>query len=312
MARTVFILGAGFSRPAGGPLLREMLDTENSANEDAVGDFWAEEEFGTLEKILRSLPEQERNIEGLFNVLSSGQLYAEAFDGYRASDLMNFLVDYVTALVRNRVGNPSRRKVYREFRDNFLEDGDIAVVTFNYDLVADQLLMEAHGGLDYALPATPKYRYFGLRGARAGPALLKLHGSLSWVLCGSCRTLWLHAVPADHKAGRSCIRTGCQGRLRTLIVPPMWNKEASARQIALVWEAAREEMLDAEHFLVVGFSFPPLDRAAMDLMRSVLRGNRRVRLDVYNGPGYDYPGLSRSLNHRLHHTGGRLEDLTQE
>jgi len=94
-----------------------------------------------------------------------------------------------------------------------------------------------------------------------------------------------------------------------MIVPPMWNKESAAKEIGIVWQRARNAMLEARQVTVVGFSFTHLDRAAMDLLRSVLRENPRLRVDVYNGPNYDYADLERMVSHRLGKTGGRLDDL---
>ena len=90
----------------------------------------------------------------------------------------------------------------------------------------------------------------------------------------------------------------------------MWNKEATAKEISIIWAMARRLLVESRRIVVIGFSFPSLDRAAIDLMRSVLRDNPRIRVDVYNGPNYDYAALRTMLGRKLRNTGGKLEDLT--
>jgi NAD-dependent SIR2 family protein deacetylase len=305
----VYILGAGFSRSAGGPLLREILDKENDANRLAVGRLWENPLYAALMRLHDSLPEEERNIEGLFDSLQSSKFLGRHVGQYSAQTLIDFLTKYLGQLIQERVSEPNDIEVYEHFRDDILSPEEYAIVTFNYDLVADQLLLHARGSLHYGFPSNPKYRYDRLRHARRRPYLLKLHGSLNWVICTVCRTIWLRDRYSTDLHGRSCFRPNCNGRLRLLIVPPVWNKEPAAKDIDLLWKRARMFLGTAEEIEIIGFSFPSADRLAIDMVRDSLKANMDARVSVHNGPNFDYGRLSRILGCPIVSPGKRFEDL---
>jgi len=306
---TLFILGAGFSRPAGGPLLREMLDETNEQNKAIVGEFWETAEWQVIRRLVSTLPQDEQNVEGVFNALSSRAFLGKNVGRYAARTLMDRLVGYVAALVGGRVRSPRGMEVYDHFLRDVLGNDESAIISFNYDFVLEELLMEGYGGLDYGFPATSRYRYYRLRNARKGPYLFKLHGSINWVICGVCRTIWLHDRLALGRRGAPCPRSSCQGKLRLLIIPPMWNKEPVAKDIELLWREASALFPQSEEVLIIGFSFPHADRLALDLIRNGLSANPDARVYVHNGDRYDYAGLSKRLGREFTSTGGRLEDL---
>jgi NAD-dependent SIR2 family protein deacetylase len=310
MPETVFLLGAGFSRAAGGPLQSEMLDAASKPNREAVGHLVDTREFRTLMALRDRLPESERTIEGLLTVLDSGKLFGDQYGRFGSESLILFLLKYIETLLQGRIHDPRRIATYRAFAEQHLLNRDFAIVTFNYDLIAEQLVAQKFGGFHYGFPsADDGFRYFKLRGARNGPPLLKLHGSLSWAYCSNCRKVWWNEGYFRVEKRYLCPRNpDCNGRLRTLIVPPMWNKEAAARQLSIAWSRALEELLNAERIVVIGFSFPPLDRAALDLARSALRRNTSLKLEVFNGPKYDYHDLEARLGHKILVAGGRFED----
>src|SRR5713101_5849327 len=181
---TVFILGAGFSKRYGGPLLREMLDQSIIANWKAVGHLWKTSQFKALLSVLKRLPPPEQDIEGLFNYVSNASFYGGRIGNYSPRTLMDFLTLYVAELIEARTTKPYEPRfdeVYELFADNILSDEPSVIMTFNYDLIVENLLMSSYGGLHYGFPATTKFRYNRLRNARKGPIFLKLHGSLNWV-----------------------------------------------------------------------------------------------------------------------------------
>ncbi len=287
-----------------------MVDQGDHANRNAVGHYWATPEFKALLRLLATLPPDEQNIEGLFNTLSSRRLYGGRVGIYNPDKLLALLTSYIAELIGARVGDADDVEVYGKFRDLYLTDGDVGIITFNYDFLGEQLLASAHGGFHYGFPFDrDKYRYHRLRGARGGPPLFKLHGSLSWVICSVCRTVWMHEGAADHWQGKDCPRNDCHGHLRLLIVPPLWDKGVATREMGILWEAASYLLQEADEVVVIGFSFAPADHLAMDLIRDTLRRNRRAKVSICNGPSYPYDVLSGRMGREFAKTGQRLEDL---
>ncbi len=311
---TVFVLGAGFSKRHGGPLLREMLDLSLPANRKAVGPLWKRPEFKTVWKVLKGLPKAERDIEGVFNRVSNASFYGSKIGNYNARTLIDFLTLYIAQLIEVRTTQrhePYFDSVYRQFTEIVLSDEPSAIITFNYDLIGENLLMNGHGGLHYGFPSTSKFRYNRLRNARKGPILLKLHGSLDWVICSVCKTIWLNDRSARDKHGNSCLRPDCIGKLRLLIVPPLWNKEPAAKQVDLLWKTARQVLGWADAVEVIGCSFPSTDQLAFGLVREALSSRSTTTISVHNGPRYDYAGLESRLGRKLSKTGYTLEEFVE-
>ncbi len=292
-------------------MIPEMLDQSQNINEKIVGHYWTTPEFNTLMNLKGSLPSDEQNIEGLFDAVSSKRFFKGKIGQYGPKSLLDFLTGYLAELVGERVGDAYSLPVYRSFAERHLGEDDVAIITFNYDFLGEQLLDMIHEGFHYGFTYDPdKYRYFRLRGARQGPLLLKLHGSLSWLICTICRTVWMHDGRADHWQGKDCLRSQCQGRLRLLIVPPLSEKSLAARETAVLWEQAREVLREAVEIVVIGFSFMPADRLAMDLFRDALQKNKGVSIAVHNGRGYEYDLLKGRMGvKKFSATGLRMEEL---
>jgi hypothetical protein len=159
----------------------------------------------------------------------------------------------------------------RIVEDLIEQNRDVAIMTFNYDLGLDFALSKNGIQIQYCLDNLQQNNQEGVK-------LLKLHGSLNWVICSNpeCRiiepyrklqptTLYttnnysVIPVVSDIHKGRKC--KICQSPLEKVpfIVPPTWNKTAFHGQIGQVWKKAAEVLRDTENIFVIGYSFPKTD-----------------------------------------------------
>lgn len=298
MRDQVYVLGAGFSRDAGGPLTSEFLSY--SSENRVVSDLQETPEFEAVRELSNGLPLDESNIEGILNYVSNLKFVGRSTIGrFSPQTILDFLTEYTVALLASRLRRPPA--YYATFVDTVLSNKRVAILTFNYDLLLDSLLADRIGRFDYGFPAEDRYRlYGGLTGVRSGVPLLKLHGSINWSICSVCRAIGLHRefVPL----GRSCPR-GCSGRWRGMIVPPTWDKLPYATNLRLLWKQARDLLENASKVTVIGFSFSPLDSLAKDLFRRSFRKNESVEVHVHNGPNYNYIALEQRLGHPFEESG---------
>jgi len=302
MRDEVYVLGAGFSKDAGGPLVSEFLS--ESRQNRAVSDFQEASEFTAVKRLLESLPRAERNIEGVLNYVSNLRFVRGSISRFSPQTILDFLTDYIVALLAGRVKDVPEH--YNTFVNNVLSSDRAAILTFNYDLLMDSLLAEHAGQFNYGFPSEDRYRlYGGLRRVRAGIPLLKLHGSINWSICSFCHTIGLHQEVVH--TGRACPR-GCSGRWKPLIVPPTWDKLPYATNLRLLWAQAKDLIENASTVVVIGFSFSPLDRLARDLFRRSFSRNKSVELHVHNGPNYEYEALELSLGVKTESSGLRFQD----
>ena len=205
--KTVIILGAGASRDCGGPLIADFLDRAYELIlTDKCGK--AKERFDNVFRAiaeLRSVHEKSYldtdNIETLFGAIEMARIIRKL--GSRNEQQIEQLRDALVSLIvttieqtilfpvtEGRIIAPTPYWDLRAAIDKALHRGlnvsDLTVLTFNYDLAADVMLSHA-GGVDYCLD-----------GKTNGIKLLKLHGSLNWGKCSSCKEIVPIGVPLSH------------------------------------------------------------------------------------------------------------------
>ncbi len=330
MAKTVYILGAGinmvvrhatrgirpplalnFFRQLHADLSDSELDRlkdENSQLYDYVKTWW-KLDFGNLSTVDFDLEECFTLLEYHERDASRRQHIAD-YDGLwrikgQLTALLAGLLDEISS---NR---PPGEEGLRPLARRVLDEG-AAVVTFNYDTLLEQAMMQESGQLWDPIPAysTP----FGLFEPRQGKPFaefrstkflaqanrapfLKLHGSLNWFrIAGGGKPAnnpaKFPSVPVvrHEKLKQTVVRPvdgpvttphpgntflGPDGTLlEQLIITPVLNKDVDQEPFAHVWRRAKEEMRECERLIVGGYSFPPSDFAT-----------RRLFLESFvNGP----------------------------
>jgi len=303
----IFVLGAGFSRDAGGPITSEFLEYSNESQ--AVRKLQETSEFQAIRQLSDSLPLDESNIEGVLNYVGNLKFVGNSRVGrFSPQTILDFLTQYIVTLLAGRIRNPP--SYYAKFVDSVLSNSRAGVLSFNYDLLLDSLLINRIGQLDYGFPAEDRYRlYGGLSGVRQGIPLIKLHGSINWTTCSVCRTIGLHRGVAP--LYRNCPRENCNGVWKGMIVPPAWNKLPYATNLRLLWNQARDLLENASKVIIIGFSFSALDSLAMDLFRRSFRKNDSVDVYVHNGPRYNYVRLEQYIGHSFEEYGLTCEELLE-
>jgi len=144
-----------------------------------------------------------------------------------------------------------------------------SIITLNYDLCLDYALNWHSVEVEYCLGRQPAPGAF---------RLMKLHGSLNWARCPKCGEVfpwrlpdYLRLFPCGPEAGRPRYlevaskmrsythRCGEHVEPDPFIVPPTWNKTMHRSQLENVWQAAANELAQAEEVIVIGYSLPETD-----------------------------------------------------
>jgi hypothetical protein len=190
-------------------------------------------------------------------------------------------------------------------------ENDLTVITFNHDLVIENIAHSLAGSphqwcltslyndlsLDPLLsPGTRVFSHHDDECQHKPPfRLLKLHGSLNWVLRTRDRSPAASALFPRHDkpvflrnsrttAGGEGVRgAGTGGRqwwyLWPLIVPPIYDKSRITGMAVLesMWDAARSAIRTAHRIVLVGYSLPEADVAAMQMIRRGIAANGALR-----------------------------------
>jgi hypothetical protein len=291
MPRTVWILGSGFSKPLGGPLLRDLFRQEQT--EDVGADFppevypelantmpvveryfrvgverglWenAEQFLARVDDAFRAGagPMMER-LRVLINstdmVNRRGQVSGYPSDEERASRLGAFDISVRRALAaeccRFLMGHDVRSELwlpYREWAQSLQPDQD-TVLCFNYDRVIEMAAEAACVQEKIWVPVPGP----GLAQPPSTVPVLKLHGSVDWLLTYDRELARDVPVPMDPDEilRRPTDKIG--------IAAPGGSKARFVEQhLEPLWGRAEEALRRAERLMIVGYSFPDTDPTA--------------------------------------------------
>jgi len=309
--KTVFILGAGASRAAGGPLMSDFLDySEKLMRLKTDGFVQAEEAFNDVFNALTELQAVHAksyldldNIEVLFGAIEMAQIICKL--GARQKEQIIKLRDSIITLIYKTleysIEFPIKDSIiyppwpYENFckmlvdlRINrlkkYADAHEFSFLTFNYDLA-----------LDYALTYYSLYYSYCLSNEKEIGKLpyLKLHGSINWGICQECNKivpLYFNELklPINLSDLKSChyelgsalhYKSCCQKPLKgpPVLIPPTWNKTGYHGQLSNVWKRAAEELSKADNIFIIGYSLPETDSFFRYLFALGSESSKRIK-----------------------------------
>lgn len=302
----VYILGAGFSKNAGMPLLNDFLNEMRSSvnwlKQEQRPEYKATREVLLFRKsaagaALRVTMNVE-NIEDLFSL-------AAASEQEKLTDDISVAIAATLEYCRTHSGNANEVQVlaskesdvnstwrnlgsadsqhyayqvrlydlYAGFLNGDLSDPqpymENTIISFNYDTVLDDALLRIGVPIDYGLYAdSVEYdeTWSTAQGQREKIKLLKIHGSVNWFQ--KERELDTLTIYKNYDDGHQ------QGRVA--LIPPTWRKDFS-RPLRGVWIEAIRALKNATRIIFLGFSFPDTDVHIKYLLAAGLRENISLR-----------------------------------
>ena len=326
MANTVWVLGSGFSRALGGPLLTELFTSGSRFRRNS---FFTSEQFPLLHDELckialamyeNCLPGRRPNIDAwnnpeeflerldtaaslgpdsltwkytvtnLLRLARSGGIPKEHADLAKlAAATRRLLAAECSAfLVDNDPSSGEKWKPYLKWMKN-LKRSDV-VLTFNYDLVLETLAASFADKVAFVLPnsAPPS--------GQRKVTVLKLHGSVDWqrvddgcYLRSKDPTFALKA--ADHELA---------------IASPGPSKALAVKAFEDLWLRAEVALKKADAIVFIGYRFPPTDAEARGRLLDAVAKNSNAHLQIRavlgpNTNSVDSQRLTALLRYAAHH-----------
>ena len=298
MSEIVFILGAGASKAAGGPLMKEFIGVaEELRNSKEIGNY--KDDFDRVFNAISELQSVHSkaylnigNIESIFAAFEMGSLIKK-LPNISESEIEPLLLSTKKLIIRTLETSikfellkhfPNPPKCYNSLAGLIKKINDkknkniCSVITFNYDIALDLALFRNDITIDYCLSENP---------IKNSVPILKLHGSLNWVECQKCKNIipWylqdffrrynyvLHDIPAKVIIGiaSEIIENQfehCGEKVLDqvpVIVPPTWNKTSYHNNISNVWVRAANELSDAKHIFISGYSLTQLSKKSLKI-----------------------------------------------
>jgi hypothetical protein len=166
-----------------------------------------------------------------------------------------------------------------------------AVITFNYDFVAERMLASFHGGIPIDKPFGDWFYGFSER-PKYGPindvpTLYKLHGSLNWELkedekgeVQNARKEWpptwnVFAQELEYLPGEGAGDDPDVHR-RPPVLLPYWDKRVEKGLWLKIWRGAAAQLRQTDSLIVWGYSLPTTDLKARELIRLAFRPGAKL------------------------------------
>ena len=187
--------------------------------------------------------------------------------------------------------SPIHKELAKRFQPND------TVISYNYDIVLDNSLMEVkklEEGI-YKLNFDQKHNgdWRTCENQISDIVILKLHGSMNWLKCSRCGALLFYEgrkavaelsyqIMGLKEPTRDFNCPFCQAReLRTLLIPPLLEKEMYGEEFRYLWHLAERAIVSAERIVVVGYSLPPTDFYSEFLLRKAVSRRFRDKPQLY-------------------------------
>ncbi len=297
---TVVFLGAGATAACGGPLTNQILPYvfDNAA----VPVFQREEFLRTLTSFLRDAfwrGQQRGPMPSLTVLLSILDMAIDRKHAFGAkwthgelAKVREALEYVIFASLEYALSKPHPDEKLQ--LDLFRSVGDanrhVNVVTTNYDIIADNSLIELSNHFpDYHCGiATADYASAPKRGS-----LVKLHGSLNWLYCPNCQRMdlglsrsgtrtikVLDQLYREHErrkltleqryacSGSPC--ASCKTSVRPVMISPTFQKDFRNPHLTSIWLAAERVLREARRVIFVGYSLPDDDIHVTYLLKRTL------------------------------------------
>ena len=284
--KRVFVLGAGFSKSAGAPLVDEILPVAKDIfanNFNSLDSFEAEFFINVFDyyKDLRQARVKVNfdidNIEELFSIIDMNITHSkDSKDLITTKEALSYLI---LKTLEVSISSTKYDKYYSLLKNLYSKKAneDFSLITFNYDLILERAL--ENGSCNYNYCTSPKEKPI----SNTQKKLLKLHGSSNWLIgkeCGHLHTLptkavgklYNHLCPKDSKP------------TIPLLVPPTWNKRFETAYIKNVWYHAFEELKSANTIIFIGYSLPKTDLYFRHFLTLALKDNMKLRKIIVINP----------------------------
>jgi len=342
MTDTIIFLGAGATKSCDGPLTSEILPAIHrrgalpgaSRSLERLRSFLEQEFHVTQESTEAEYPGLPLLMSLLDTAIDRRQDFNERWNLVTVSELRQQIEFGIWDVLEEQLVRAPTNNHWELFNRLFPSDGDEpCVISTNYDLLADTTLMylsrlrsetgeaylpdyrcsisnrvEAVGSPPSGVPVeTPVGEPFG--------KLLKLHGSLNWLYCKTCRRLQLGASSsrlyadviqriAGPELGDAFTSDGdpcsdCGTRLRPLLVAPTHLKDYRNPHLTQVWFDAERSLRTARHVVFVGYSLPDDDVEVVYLLkRSLSRPDVTVTVIEYDPNNPDVAAADHPVGRR--------------
>jgi NAD-dependent SIR2 family protein deacetylase len=310
--KTVYILGAGFSIPAGIPAQGELLSVISNYRLLAPLTRTRTQLFKFIEDVFGLDREQAKSLElediytPLHQSISRNE-YLKSYSPEALKKVENALNRLVAHVIDNgKSGHLEDTGYVEEFAYHLLaakhqwpRADRFSVISLNWDILLDKRLFSSIGDnevIDYGCHCTGIDSGNQMVPAMAATErglivqkLLKPHGSLNWVTCPKCQRVFVHK---NEKAGIKAFKGTAECRfcdsvkLNAALLLPTFQKDMAKFHFQHIWNQCSRELAKATKLVFIGYSFPLADFDFRSLITKHV-GDVEVEVVLYSPDGLE-------------------------
>lgn len=321
--KTVFILGAGFSRDANIPLQGELLPEVLKRDGAETIKSFINRVYGLDSNAAANLA-LEDVYTPIHQAVTNGQ-YLKSYGVEALKEIERTLNLLIAQVIDDCVGPAEYAHKFVEYlqKQAAPKSDKFSIISLNWDIMLDKILFQKlkedkdetnkeRGTLDYCChttgideknPIMPGI--IASERKKYAIKLMKLHGSLNWVSCPQCSRLFINQTEKEgiraFNRTAECPKCDDDIHLEAELALPTFQKDLKRFHFQHIWNQAGIELSEAAKLVFIGYSFPLADFDFRALITKHLPTNAHVDVVLHTtdeckgtGKGYlDYFGHHR-------------------
>jgi len=284
--RDTWFLGAGASMRSGAPLTKQFIPWlyEEGQKETRLSQLclFISDLFGSNLKLSPPLyPKFEQILSFVDAAISDGQFFSAKYDSKKLLELrsdINYLIWRMLEKSLPSLNSPTFTQFVK------MAGPDSLFLTVNYDVLLDQCILSEYKNINYGMRFSRMYYQTQAIENTHTPLLLKLHGSVNWLYCPTCESLYCYAdEPSIRRIfdPEPVICAYDQTYLRGVLISPTWQKDYKLAPINLMWIKASKLLRDTERITFIGYSLSDIDMKILYMLkRSTFNNVKQPRIRV--------------------------------
>lgn len=309
--KTAIFLGAGASASEGAPIQSKLFQDyfQLCKTEGNFGQSRMEKELINFFKLMFDIDVINGNIDKIrfptfeeaLSILDLADIRNESFKSFSKKTIasnarLKSLRIYFTLLMAKTIHKKlfTSKKIHQQLIKNIVNLNQLKNVGFlstNYDILIDNALTSLYPkiSLDYGVD----FANFNEQGDWSKPGdnnvkLFKIHGSLNWLYCPTCNNLRLtpkekgviKLLVEDNYVLNQAVCNVCRTIYSPIIVPPTFYKDFTNVFLNLVWNKSEQHLLQVEHLIFCGYSFPDADMHVKYLIKRIQKNRKGKTLKI--------------------------------
>lgn len=277
---------------------KEIKEVDNLKNKSRVKINWGFY-FNELQKLNISL----ENIFTIIDKALNDNIFFQSYNIEELRDVKHALDKTLIYLLS--FYTPNNNKLYEKISSylvNEINEGNKSVIiSLNWDTLIDEFLFKCCKGEDIFVDYGTEYYNISNgekvnRNIEKKIKLLKLHGSINWLVCRNCYKLFAQfdeilalSVLMDKNNQNDCSFCEQYSRVNELessIITPTYIKNFERLHYKNIWRMAFNDISEADEIIFIGYSFPEADYELRYLFKRATELNTNIKIVLYK---YDDP-----------------------